>query len=202
MREGVVKYRAEQVAADLAPELAPLAAVLAAWRRRLRALGWVGREAGRYGGYGFGNLSARAPGGGFLITGSQTGGREDLGLTVFALVEEWDLEANRLRSRGRVAASSESLTHAALYGADPRIGAVFHVHAPELWARRGGRGLPVTAPGADYGTPAMAAEVVRSWRRDPAGVAAGVVAMEGHEDGVVAFGRCVAEAGELLLARR
>lgn len=206
MREGVVKYRAEWLEEDLPAELAPVAAVLAAWRRRLRRLGWVGREAGRYGGYGFGNLSARVPGAGspgdgFLVTGSQTGGRTDLDLAGFALVEAWDVAANRLRSRGRVAASSESLTHAALYDAGAAVGAVFHVHAPELWRRRGEAGIPVTSGNAAYGTPAMAAEVARLWRDELGGAAAGVLAMEGHEDGVVACGRCAAEAGEVLLRR-
>lgn len=200
MREGVVKYRAEHTEADLPPELAPVAAVLAAWRRRLRALGWLGREAGRYGGYGFGNLSARTAGG-FLITGSQTGGREDLALAGYALVERWQVAENRLWSRGRVAASSESLSHAALYAADGRIGAVFHVHAPELWVRRGAPGLPTTRD-VPYGTPEMAREIVRLWRGTLAEAAAGVLAMEGHEDGVVAFGRSVSEAGEALLRAR
>jgi len=198
-REGVVRHRAVHETAVLPAAWAPFAAVLAAWRRRFGERGWIGRDPARYGGYGFGNLSARLPGvpggAGFLVTGSQTGGAGGLPLAGFAQVERWSLADNRIWSRGEVAASSESLTHAALYEASPGIGAVFHVHAPEPWRRRRELGLPETAPGAGYGTPAMAAEVVRAWAEG----GGAVVAMAGHQDGLVAAGRTVDEAGERLL---
>ena len=196
-REGVVKYRAEHRQEALDGALAAVAAGLAAWRHPLRALGWIGREEGRYDGYGFGNLSARLRPGRrpFVVTGSQTGGVERLGLDGFAVVEDWDLDANRLWSRGPVAASSESLTHAALYAASPRVGAVFHVHAPELWRHRGAPGLPETDPAVPYGTPEMAREVERAWREQ----AAGLIAMGGHEDGLLAWGTTPDRAGGALL---
>ncbi len=221
-REGVVKYDARHTEAALSAELAPLAAALAAWRHPLRALGWLGREEGRYGGYGFGNLSARVAGeladrlgldadahrgaAPFLVTGSQTGGEERLGLGGFALVERHDTAANRLWSRGEVAASSESLTHAALYAASPRVGAVLHVHAPELWRRRRVLGLETTGADVAYGTPEMAAEVAAAAGRagsrgatdgKPAGT--GILAMAGHEDGILAWGPDPATAGRALL---
>jgi len=224
--EGVVKYDARHTDRPLPATLAPLAMTLAAWRHPLRALGWLGRQEGRYGGYGFGNLSMRLPTGlvrelagelaaeddldpgdaPFLVTGSQTGGEARLGLAGFALVARHDLAANRLWSRGGVAASSESLTHAALYAASPGVGAVFHVHAPELWRRRDELGLETTSADVAYGTPAMAAEVAGSLRRleprdpgarDPGG---GLVAMAGHEDGILAWGPDPAAAGRALLA--
>lgn len=216
-REGVVKYDARHTEAALSPELAPLAAALAAWRHPLRALGWLGREEGRYGGYGFGNLSARVAGEladrlgldrtdfPFLVTGSQTGGVERLGLGGFALVERHDTAANRLWSRGEVAASSESLTHAALYAASPRVGAVLHVHAPELWRRRRELGLAEISAEIAYGTPEMAREVAAVAGGDshsggggePGG--AGLLAMAGHEDGILAWGPDPAAAGRALL---
>lgn len=207
-REGVVKYRAEHREVGLAgaPEegLVPVAAALAAWRHPLRGLGWIGQDPERYGGYGFGNLSARVAEG-FLVTGSQTGGVHRLDLDGFALVERWDLAANRLWSRGRVPASSESLTHAALYQASAAaaspVGAVFHVHAPELWREREGLGLPVTDPAVPYGTPEMAAEVVRAWRRleEAERSTSGLLAMGGHEDGLLAWGPAPERAGQALL---
>lgn len=207
-REGVVRYRAEHREEALPTTLAPLAATLDAWRHPLRALGLLGRDPLRYDGHGFGNLSARAPssGGGsppgrrpFLVTGSQTGGAEHLGLGGFALVERHDPAGNRLWSRGRVAASSESLTHAALYERSPGVGAVFHVHAPEPWRRRRELGLAVTDPAVPYGTPAMAAEVGRAWGR-LGGPERGVLAMGGHEDGLLAWGPTPGGAGRALLA--
>lgn len=197
--EGVIRFRFVHRREALPAELGGLAATLAGWRRRLVARGVVGREAGRYGGYGFGNLSARVGrdlGGGFLVTGSQTGHLGDLDLAAFAHVEAWDAAAHRLTSRGLGQPSSESLTHAALYDASPRIGAVFHVHAPALWARRGTPELPSTAPGIDYGTLEMAAEV--------AGLArhlgdSGLLAMTGHKDGLVAWGPTPEDTGHHLL---
>ena len=196
-REGVIRFRFDHRREELPAALEPVAARLARWRRTLVALGVVGRDAGRYGGYGFGNLSGRVGRRAFLVTGSQTGHLADLYLAGFALVESWDAAAHRLASRGLVAPSSEALTHAALYDASARIGAVFHVHAPALWARRGAAGLPATAPGVAEGTPEMAAEVGRLARRLGA---SGLLAMSGHEDGLVAWGPTADAAGRMLLA--
>jgi hypothetical protein len=207
MQEGVIRFRFEHRREELPEALAPLAATLAGWRRALVELGVVGQDAGRYGGYGFGNLSARVGRRSFLVTGSQTGHLADLDLAGFALVESWDAAGHRLASRGLVAPSSESLTHAALYDASPRIGAVFHVHAPALWARRGAAGLPATAPGVEQGTPQMAAEVARlagRGRRRRGGergaAPGGLLAMGGHQDGILAYGADADAAGRALLA--
>jgi L-ribulose-5-phosphate 4-epimerase len=122
----------------------------------------------------------------------------------FAVVTSWDVRRNRVTSTGPAAPSSESMTHGAVYDVSPTIRAVLHVHSPEIHraalATRGGRGtsLPLTADGIDYGTPAMALEVARLWRTTslPDGR---VFVMTAHEDGVVAFGATVDEAGAALL---
>lgn len=196
-REGVIRFRFEHRREALGPALAVVAAELGRWRRLLIERRVMGRHPARYGGYGFGNLSARVDGRSFLITGSQTGHLADLDLAGFALVGSWDTAEHRLASRGLVAPSSEALTHAALYDASPGIGAVFHVHAPALWARRGTPELPATDPAADYGTPEMAAEVARLARRAPGPA---LVAMAGHEDGILAYGHDPAAVGRTLLA--
>ncbi|HUO86501.1 MAG TPA: class II aldolase/adducin family protein [Thermoanaerobaculia bacterium] len=205
--EGVIRFAFEHRREELPDELRPLAADLARRRRELVARGVVGRDPLRYGGAGFGNLSARvsrqeAPPGArrFLVSGSQTGDRDDLDLDGFALVESWQAADHRLRSRGLVEPSSESLTHAALYDASPAVGAVFHVHAPELWARRGTPALPETDPGVDYGSPEMAAAVGALGRRLLASTPAAVLAMGGHLDGVIAFGCDPAATTAILLA--
>lgn len=202
--EGVIRFRFDHRREALPEALAALAADLAGWRRALVAAGVVGRDPARYGGFGFGNLSARtargeAPPGrrAFLVTGSQTGHLADLDLAGFALVESWDAAGHRLASRGLAAPSSESLTHAALYDASPAIGAVFHVHAPALWAGRGSAALPATAAGIDYGTPEMAAEVARLARHLGG---SGLLAMSGHEDGLVAWGPTADATGRTLFA--
>lgn len=197
MAEGVIRFRYEHRREALREDLGGLAAELGAWRRVLIERGLVGQDPRRYGGYGFGNLSARAGGRSFLVTGSQTGHLADLDLAGYALIESWTAAEHRLTSRGLVEPSSEALTHAALYDASAAICAVFHVHSPALWARRGTAGLPATAPGIDYGTPEMAAEVARLCRLARA---SGLLAMAGHEDGLLAYGPDPATTGETLLA--
>lgn len=189
---------------DLPVSLAPVAATLAAWRRVLMALRLVGCDPERYGGYGFGNLSARLPpfdappaGRPFLVTGSQTGHLPHLALADCARVERCDPAANHLRSRGRATPSSESMTHAALYALSPEIRAVFHVHSPDLWRRRE---LPRTSQTVPYGTPGMAAEVGRVWRDDLRAARRGLIVMGGHEDGALAFAETPAAAGDLLVS--
>jgi hypothetical protein len=115
-------------------------------------------------GIGFGNMSVRGGDAGeFYITGSGTGGRPQLSLADYAKVTAYDLEKNWLRCAGGIVASSESLTHAAVYESEPQVGAVIHCHANELWTRLLTRGVTTSAD-VEYGTPEMAFEVQRLFR--------------------------------------
>lgn len=203
--EGVIKFQADHRNTSLAAaSYAPLAAEIVSWRAILRRLGMVGRDERRYDGFAFGNLSARLNQGettatpSFLITGSQTGGKEGLTLADFCVVEGCDFGSNRVVSHGPARPSSESLTHDAVYRLDEKIEWVFHVHSPELWGRRLELGLPTTAADVAYGTPEMAREVERLYHRNNL-AALGIFAMGGHRDGVVAFGTSAREAGETLI---
>jgi ribulose-5-phosphate 4-epimerase/fuculose-1-phosphate aldolase len=210
--EGVIRFRAEHRREPLAdPALSRSIEILASWRRVARALGVLGAEPSRYGGAGFGNISLRvgaaglAPGARrFLISGTQTGDRAQVGAESFALVERYEIARNRVKSRGEVLPSSEAMTHAAVYDGDLDVEMVIHGHAPELWKVSRRLGLLDTDPEVPYGTPAMAAEVTRAleegassagpaWRRR-------VIAMRGHEDGFLAVGRDPEEAGAALVA--
>ncbi len=152
----------------------------------------IGQDPARYEGYGFGNVSVRSPEG-FWITGTQTGGLEALAPEHYVLVTDADPETNAVTSVGPLRPSSEALTHAALYLCDAAIGCVLHVHAPRLWQQAERLGLPLTDPAVSYGTPQMSAEVVRRYRllERPHGL----IAMGGHEDGLVAFGATPDAAG-------
>lgn len=193
--EGVIKYRLDFRQA--APPMWDGLAELEAWRAILHRLQLVGQDPRRYGGLGFGNVSRRHPAGGFVISGTQTGGLAQLTAAHYCHVYECDSAANRIVAEGLLRPSSEALTHGALYGADSTIDCVLHVHSPELWARRGVLGLPATGAGTPYGTPAMAAEVAQLLVTDARGW--GIFAMAGHEDGVVAFGGSPQAAGTVLV---
>lgn len=133
----------------------------------------------------------------FLVTGSQTGREAVLADSGLALVLEWSLAANELACAGPVRASSESLTHAALYEADSRIGGVVHVHAPWYW-EHWPENAPRTAADVHYGTPAMGYEIQKIWRETGAALS-GAVCMGGHRDGLLAWGPTVVQALETLL---
>ncbi len=191
--EGVVKYHI-----DFTPSPAPdwaLLAELDGWRTLLFRLGLTGLDPGRYGGLAYGNVSRRVAGGRFLVSGTQTGGIERLGAEHYCWVTDFDVERNALVAEGPIRPSSEALTHAAVYRAAAEIEYVLHVHSPELWRLAGRLGLPITDPRVAYGTPAMALEVEALLRKP--GVR--VIAMGGHEDGLIAVGETVeAAAGPLI----
>jgi len=204
--EGITRFEVEHRPDRLpAARFAELASRLMAWREGLYRLGVIGQDPGRYEGAGFGNVSARVgpypgPRGAraFLITGTQTGLRPSLGLCDFCLVTAYDAGTNRVQSHGSTPPSSESMTHGALYDLGPHIRAVFHAHCPELWRSAARLSLPVTRPTAGYGTPEMAWEVQRLYRETGLSERR-VLAMGGHEDGVIAFGRTLEEAGSALV---
>jgi ribulose-5-phosphate 4-epimerase/fuculose-1-phosphate aldolase len=146
-------------------------------------------------GIGYGNISVRgwdAKTGNFIITGTQTGHKPNLTAADFSVVTDYDIARNSVVCEGPVAASSEAMTHAAVYELDSRIGAVIHVHTRPLW-QQGREFFPLTATEVAYGTPAMAAEMVRLYlgTRLPE---IRVLIMAGHEEGVIAFGGSLAEA--------
>ena len=114
------------------------------------------------------------------------------------MVNGYDYGANRVRSHGRVMPSSESMTHAAAYDASPLVRCVLHAHSPVLWKRRHSLGLPETDPSIPYGTPGMAAEVGRLYRETVLPERQ-ILAMGGHEDGIVVLGRSPEDAGGVLL---
>jgi ribulose-5-phosphate 4-epimerase/fuculose-1-phosphate aldolase len=204
--EGVIKFRMEHSERALAPSrYGELACKLIAWREIMALTGLVGQDPQRYEGAGYGNVSGRigapaAPLGrrSFLITGTQTSGQRCIGLESFAVVESYDDRRNRVVSHGSREPSSESMTHGAVYDLGPHIRCVLHAHSPILWKARRALGLPTTDRRAAYGTPLMAQEVRRLYRTS-ALAERRILAMGGHEDGIVVFGRSPEEAGSTLI---
>lgn len=204
--EGVTKFAASHQSRKLDPaRYQELATALSGWREVMVRCGVVGQDPARYGGAGFGNLSARIgpPGSplgrrAMLVSGTQTGGRARVGLDDFCVVETYDIAGNRVTSTGLVRPSSESMTHGAIYDLGPHIRAVLHAHAPSIWQRAQSLGIPTTRRDVAYGTAEMAREMARLNRESPLGERQ-ILSMAGHEDGIIAFGRSVDEAGRVLM---
>ena len=190
MTEGVIKFNCEWQRGPAPADCAELIRV----RRNLFAARLIGVYPD---GTGYGNISLRAASG-FIISGSQTGMLAELGPEHFTCVVAYDLTANSLRCEGPIIASSESLTHAAVYAQRPDVGAVIHVHDAVRW-RRLSHVVPTTAESAAYGTPEMAFELQRLAAADEV-ARIGLVVMAGHEDGLIAFGATL-DAAEAILLR-
>lgn len=192
--EGYVKYRS-----DWQPGPPPDEAtvrLLDRWRRQLHEAGLIGHY--EEFGVGFGNLSVRASRPGqFIISGTQTGHHAATTGQHYALVCSADISSNTVVSTGPVRASSEAMTHAAIYALSERINAVVHVHSARLWTEYRGV-LPTTSAAVPYGTPDMALEFERLWRESDF-PAVGTAVMAGHEEGIVSFGETLAEASQKVL---
>lgn len=204
--EGYIKFAYDHRDCKLEPRrFGELACKLIAWREIMALTGLVGQDPKRYEGAGYGNVSARIgpPAAAlgrrsFLITGTQTSGERCIDLSNFAVVERYDYRRNRVESYGPATPSSESMTHGAAYDLGPHIRAVLHAHSPVLWKRARKLNIPITDPQAPYGTPMMAEEVRRLYRSSVLPERQ-ILAMGGHEDGIIAFGRSPEEAGQTLL---
>jgi len=189
-----IKFSCERVAAEITSFEG--LAELNAHRRKLRQLGLIGVDPN---GIGFGNLSVRdGATDNFYITGSATGGRRELTLADCAKVVACDFERNCVRYEGSALPSSESLSHAAIYKSDVTAGAVIHCHDSKLWAAVLNE-APTTSKAADYGTAEMANEIVQLFTHTDVPK---IIAMAGHEAGILTFGKDLEEAFAALIRER
>ena len=191
--EGQVKFESDLY--ESVPPSEPDVEEINIWRDRLHALGYIGAYED---GVGYGNISVRAEHlKQFIITGTGTGSLRLLFPEHFTRVSSYSLEGNRVVCEGRIHASSESMTHAAVYACAPDARAVIHIHSIEHW-RRLLNGIPTTDPAAAYGTPEMAREIKRLFdETDFPSVK--VMVMGGHEEGILSYGSSLKEAGRRLL---
>jgi hypothetical protein len=193
--EGYVKFRCEWTESPPLP--AHLLAELDRWRQRLYRARLIGYDPGL--GVSYGNLSTRAAHPRqFIITGTGTGDLPALTPAHYTLVTDYDIDANVVNCRGPLQASSETLTHAAVYALDEAVRAVVHAHSLPLWERLS-LTVPTTRRDASYGTPAMALEFRRLFQETDV-ARRRIAVMGGHEAGLVSFGESVAEAAGRLLA--
>jgi ribulose-5-phosphate 4-epimerase/fuculose-1-phosphate aldolase len=192
--EGYTKYECEWRQAPALPKKA--IEDLNAWRNRLYEQGLIGYYPEH--GVGFGNVSIReGDSERFIISGTQTGHIAHTDERYYARVTACDIKANHVVCEGPVQASSEALTHAAIYALDPGIRAVVHVHDADLWQALIDR-IPTTSREITYGTPEMAREFQRLYADTDFRVQ-GIAVMGGHDEGLVSFGKDINQAAERIL---
>ncbi|MCH5276511.1 MAG: class II aldolase/adducin family protein [Desulfovibrionaceae bacterium] len=189
--EGYVKYHCIHTPGPAPAH--PDRAALDVLRTALFDAGLLGVRAD---GVGFGNVSVRGAGDSFVVTATATGGARVLGAEGYCLVTECDVDGNWVRCTGPRQASSEAMSHAAIYRADSSVRCVAHVHSRALFDRLLAAGAPATPPDAAFGTPDMARALaalaaMRTGR-------ARFLVMSGHDEGVMACGSDIPSVAALL----
>ncbi|MDF5732351.1 MAG: class II aldolase/adducin family protein [Rhizonema sp. PD38] len=191
--EGYVKYQCNWIHSS--PVHPDEIKELNQWRDKLYRLGLIGQYDN---GIGFGNISNRySEPGQFIISGTQTGHLALLNEKHYTRVINFNIEKNFLTCEGPIQASSESLTHAAIYDVNPTVNTIIHVHNLELWKQLMNK-IP-TAKDCSYGTPEMAKEIIRLFKEENL-MDKKILVMSGHEEGIISFGKNLKEAGDVLLS--
>jgi ribulose-5-phosphate 4-epimerase/fuculose-1-phosphate aldolase len=149
---------------------------------------------------GFGNISMRmnylnflqTPNAQFIISGSQTGKHSQLNGTHYTRILDFNTDSMELEMMGAIEASSETLTHAAIYQSCLEINFIIHIHSKSIWENMKKNNYPFISEQIEYGTKEMANAVARlSFSKS-----SGVMSMNGHEDGVISYGKNSLEAFE------
>ncbi|MEE4198515.1 MAG: class II aldolase/adducin family protein [Bacteroidales bacterium] len=187
--EGYIKFNLhwEEQSIDF-PD--PVFRSISTWRQKLYVMNLIGAFGD---GVGFGNISMRTHNNQFIITGSATGNLKKLTPKHYAWVKDFNLENNYIHCTGLTRASSESLSHAAIYQSNKNIHAVIHIHHRRFWEKYRYQ-LPTTNEKAEFGTPGIAREIAGLSTREK-----GVIIMGGHPEGILSYGRSLDEAGNILL---
>lgn len=191
--ERYVKFKVELQESEL-PEY-PGFELLNRTRTQLHHLGLIGAFPN---GIGFGNLSMRIDSGDeFLISATATGAERDIAAADYCRVERVEIEQNRVHCSGLARASSETMSHAAVYRARSDAACVIHIHSRRIFDRLLAEDYPCTPRAAEFGTPAIARaiETLAAAISEPAAV----FAMGGHDEGVIAYGPSIPAARDLLL---
>lgn len=163
-------------------------------RTKLHDIGVIGMNDE---GYGLGNVSIRDPeNGNVLISGTQTGAHRVLEPKHYARVLSFDIEKNSLHSLGPTKASSETLSHGAVYITNSRVNCVVHAHSMAVYTYMLENGYPKTSAEAEGGTVGIAREVqqlVEKNRSDK-----GNLVMEGHVEGFIVYGPDIASVDTII----
>lgn len=193
--EGIIKFVCNWLPGE--PPEFDLIAELNEYRSELHKFGLIGAYPD---GLGYGNISIRIPGtDNFIITGSQTGHLQVLEAEHYSIITGYSIKDNTLECTGMIKASSESLSHAAVYQALPDVQAVIHVHNQDLWSNLIFNEV-TTSPELEYGTVELALEIDDLLRQiDPAKNK--IIVLGGHQDGIISFGPNIFDAANALLSK-
>ncbi len=193
MDEGVIKFNCHWQQGELPAGIN--CTELLQTRNELFWLGLIGYDEKEKVGYG--NISSRTDGNQFIISGTQTGHIAILTEKELSFVSETIIATNTVNCSGSAKASSESMTHAAIYQLIPAANAVIHIHHNEMW-RKLKHHLPTTKADIGYGTQAMANEIERLLKENDL-LAHRLLVMAGHQDGIISFGETMEAATYTLL---
>ena len=186
MDEGYIKYQCNWIKTDvIQPEQIE---EINKWRTVLFDEGYIGMYEN---GIGFGNISIRVDENLFLVSGSATGGIRHLSAEHYAWVTDYNFALNQLTCMGMTMASSESLTHAAIYSCSKETNAVIHIHHKEKWNSLLNHAATTASDNA-YGTPEMAYAIQDLIRENKVGN--NIIVMGGHNEGLIVFGKTLEEA--------
>ena len=165
------------------------------YRTKLYNLGLIGTNNK---GIGFGNISQRINKGlNFIITGAGTGSLPTLTINHYTVVKKSDIEKNLVICEGLINASSESMSHAAIYALLPNINAVIHVHSLIGWKKLLYK-IPTSSKNAQYGTPELAREINKLLKETNLKKIQ-IFVTAGHQDGIFSFGKNIKEAMDVLI---
>ena len=185
--EGYIKFNYDWIPATL-PNIDLEELIF--WRQKLYQAKLIGSYPN---GIGYGNISMRYQENQFVISGSATGNLAVLDASHFALVDEFDLIRNWLSCIGNLPASSESLSHAAIYQTLPQVNSIIHIHNKELWNSYLHK-LPTSGTDGEFGTPTLAFSLIDILKKEKS--IPGIIVMGGHEEGILIYASDIIQAGE------
>ncbi|MBT4792987.1 MAG: class II aldolase/adducin family protein [Halobacteriovoraceae bacterium] len=192
-KEGIIKFKIQLKKASQIEQKLYLG--IEKWRTILYKMNFIGECPTDK--VGFGNISQRiSPQSlNFVISGTQTGKFPLLDGSQYTKITECNLEKMFVSATGPIAPSSESLTHFAIYNSSPQINTIFHIHHQEFWQFLLENNFPKTSADIEYGTLAMA----MATKNCIGNKSAGIFAMEGHQNGIIAYGETPEQAGRIIL---
>ena len=179
--EGVIKFNAKQISSNSISnnefeKIAP-------WRDKCVHKSYIGVADD---GIGYGNISFRSGNNNeFIISASATGNIKISKAEDYSKIMAFDIKNNTLECIGGKLASSESLSHAAIYNCNPEIKTVLHIHNIDLWNKYKNI-LPTTSKQIEYGTQDMANAIAKLTLS--IGKNQGIIVMGGHIEGLLSFG--------------